>query len=178
MIRIELVVVMRVMTNSLEDVCLLAASHDTKNLTWTTSFTLTIIQWPRHYYYYFIFMPASGLSRDMQDLLLQCTGSALWRVGFVSLVEVHGLSSCGAQASLPLDMWDLSSPTRDRPHIPCIGKRILYHWTTREVPRHYFYHLFRHADLLRVTSWSSRVSLNPGSPQFPGLILEPYVTLL
>ena len=31
-------------------------------------------------------------------------------------------------------MWDLSSPTRDRTRIPCIGRRILYHWTTGEVP--------------------------------------------
>ena len=31
-------------------------------------------------------------------------------------------------------MWDLSSPTRDRTHVPCIGRQILDHWTTREVP--------------------------------------------
>ena len=35
-------------------------------------------------------------------------------------------------------MWDLSSPTRDRTHVPCIGRRILYHWTTREVPYAHF----------------------------------------
>ena len=29
--------------------------------------------------------------------------------------------------------WDLSSLTRDRIHIPFIGRRILNHWTTREV---------------------------------------------
>ena len=29
-------------------------------------------------------------------------------------------------------MWDLSSRTRDRTHIPCIGRQILNHWTTRE----------------------------------------------
>ena len=27
-----------------------------------------------------------------------------------------------------------SSPTRDRTHIPYIGKRILIHWATKEVP--------------------------------------------
>ena len=42
-----------------------------------------------------------------------------------SVVVAHGLS-CG--------MWDLSSPTRDRTCVPCIGRRILYQWTTREVP--------------------------------------------
>ena len=31
-------------------------------------------------------------------------------------------------------MWDLSSPTRDQTCVPCIGRQILYHWTTREVP--------------------------------------------
>ena len=38
-----------------------------------------------------------------------------------SLVEAHELSSCGAWALLPCGMWDLSSPTRDRTHVPCIG---------------------------------------------------------
>ena len=32
-------------------------------------------------------------------------------------------------------MWDLSSLTRDWTHVPCIGRRILKHWTTSEVPR-------------------------------------------
>ena len=31
-------------------------------------------------------------------------------------------------------MWDLSSPTRDWIGTPCIGRRSLNHWTTREVP--------------------------------------------
>ena len=31
-------------------------------------------------------------------------------------------------------MWDLSSPTRDWTHVPCIGWWILIHYTTREVP--------------------------------------------
>ena len=31
-------------------------------------------------------------------------------------------------------MWDLSSLTRDQTHVPCIGRQILNHWTTREVP--------------------------------------------
>ena len=29
-------------------------------------------------------------------------------------------------------MWHLSSLTRDRTHVPCIGRRILNHWTTRK----------------------------------------------
>ena len=71
-------------------------------------------------------------------LQLQYAGSrarglcSLWHTG--SLVEACELSSCGARAQLPRGMWDLSSLTRDRTHVPCIGRRILYHWTTREVP--------------------------------------------
>ena len=30
-------------------------------------------------------------------------------------------------------MWDLSPLTRDQTYIPCIGRQILKHWTTREV---------------------------------------------
>ena len=36
---------------------------------------------------------------------------------------------------VPLGMWDLNSPTRDLAHVPCIGRQILNHWTTREVPK-------------------------------------------
>ena len=35
-------------------------------------------------------------------------------------------------------MWDLSSLTRDQTCTPCIGRRSLNHWTTREVPRFLF----------------------------------------
>ena len=31
-------------------------------------------------------------------------------------------------------MWALSSPTRDRTRVPCIGRWILSHWTTRAAP--------------------------------------------
>ena len=34
-------------------------------------------------------------------------------------------------------MWDLSSPTRDPTRISCIGRRILYRWTPREVPMNF-----------------------------------------
>ena len=56
-----------------------------------------------------------------------------------SLFEACRLSSCGTQAQLPCGMWDLSSPTRDRTCVPCLGRQILYHWTTREVPYTYFW---------------------------------------
>ena len=43
-------------------------------------------------------------------------------------------------------MRDLSSPTRDRTHIPCSGRWSLNHWTTREVPAvaSYIYSLWSH----------------------------------
>ena len=34
-------------------------------------------------------------------------------------------------------MWDPSSQTRNRIHVPCIGKQILNHWTTRDVPSYH-----------------------------------------
>ena len=38
----------------------------------------------------------------------------------------------------PQAMCDLSSPTRDQTHTPCIGRWNLNHWTVREVPRSTF----------------------------------------
>ena len=48
------------------------------------------------------------------------------------LVAACRLFSCGAWASLPRGMWDLSSLTKDRTHVLCIRRQILNHWTTRE----------------------------------------------
>ena len=42
-----------------------------------------------------------------------------------SLFVVPGLSC---------SMWNLSSLTRDRTQLPCIGNQILNHWATREMP--------------------------------------------
>ena len=51
-------------------------------------------------------------------LLLQSTGSL-----------AHGLKSCGSGASLSYGKWDLCSLTRDRTHVPCIGR----HWKVDEM---------------------------------------------
>ena len=65
----------------------------------------------------FIYLAASCLSCDMQDLSVWCTGS----------VDVmHRLVGCS--------MWDSSFPTRDQTPAPCVARQILNHWTTREVP--------------------------------------------
>ena len=47
-------------------------------------------------------------------------------------MAVLGLS-CGMRAQLPCSMWDLSSPTRNRTHVPCIGRWILNYWIIRDV---------------------------------------------
>ena len=39
----------------------------------------------------------------------------------------------------PQSTWDLSLPTRDQTHTPCIGRQSLNHWTTREVPTMIFF---------------------------------------
>ena len=44
----------------------------------------------------------------------------LWRVGLVALRHVE------------------SSQNRDRPHVPCIGRQILNHWTTRDILHHFW----------------------------------------
>ena len=70
---------------------------------------------------------------------------ALTLGALASVVVAHGLSSCGTQAlecrhqylwPTGLDaLWHVrSSWTRDWTHVSCIGRRILNHWTTREVP--------------------------------------------
>ena len=46
----------------------------------------------------------------------------------------HWLCSCSPWAQLLLSIWDLSSPPRAGAHVPCIGRQILYQWTTRVVP--------------------------------------------
>ena len=61
--------------------------------------------------------------------------SIMWDLRFWgkdSLVWHMGLSNCGAWAWWPPGMWDLSTPTRDRTQVPCVGMWILNHWATRK----------------------------------------------
>ena len=53
---------------------------------------------------------------------------------WVFVAACRNVHVCDALAQLPLSMWDLSSPTRDRTLLPCIGRWILNLWNTREVP--------------------------------------------
>ena len=75
-----------------------------------------------------VFVEVCGLSLIVTHELL------LWRTGS----RVCWFSSCDIQAYLPWSMWDCSFPTRDRTWVPCIGKQILYHWTTRGILTHRF----------------------------------------
>ena len=58
-----------------------------------------------------------------------CAWSSLQSTGS----RMFGFSSCIMQTYLPHGMWDLSSLTRDQTCIPCIGRQIPHHWTTRKV---------------------------------------------
>ena len=87
------------------------------------------------------FSPSSFLSHA---LVFHCISfgwfiaSSLWRAGLL-LWCMHsscglGLSSWGTWASLLRGMWNLSSPNKDWTWVPCIGRQILNHWTTRGIP--------------------------------------------
>ena len=81
---------------------------------------------------------------------LQCGGFSLrWLLLLRSMGSRRaGFSSCGARASVVVahglqQLWRMglfapwhvgSSWTRDRTRVPCIGRRILNHCATREVP--------------------------------------------
>ena len=89
----------------------------------------------------------TGSSSRHAGSSLQRVGSSLGHAGF-SLVVVCGfsLSSCGAQApervrsvvcstrALSLRYAGLVARPGIEPESPCIGRQILYHWTSREVP--------------------------------------------
>ena len=74
--------------------------------------------------------------------------SCLAALGLSCSPEVHKLYSWGAQAPehtgsvaaarqlscSECGIWDLSFLIRDQTHIPWIGRQILSHWTTRQVP--------------------------------------------
>ena len=63
--------------------------------------------------------------------MLKFTKSHSALVFFFGCVE----SCFNSRALLLHSMWDLSFWTRDQTHIlSCIGRQILNHWTTEEVP--------------------------------------------
>ena len=84
-----------------------------------------------HIYFILLFLAASSLK-------LWHAGPFIVRCRLFSSCSAYGLSGCGVRASLPHSMWGLSSPTRGWTCVPCIGRQILNHWTTREVLHIYF----------------------------------------
>ena len=54
----------------------------------------------------------------------------------VCLLRVLGVAR---GLSYPIVCGDVSSPTRDRTCVPCIGRWVLNHWTTREEPENVFF---------------------------------------
>ena len=50
------------------------------------------------------------------------------------LLASHRIFLVVSGLSCPHSTWDASTLTRDQTYVPCIGRWILNHWTTREVP--------------------------------------------
>ena len=79
-----------------------------------------------------LFIVVHGLL-TWQLLLLQNRSSGHMR----SVVAAHGLRSWGTQAPVVMAhglvaLWHVeSSWTRDRTHVPCVGRQILIHYTSR-----------------------------------------------
>ena len=76
---------------------------------------------------------------------LQCMGFSLrWLLLWSTGSRHTGFSSCGTPAQYLwlvglVAPWHVgSSQTRDRTRVPCIGRQILNHCATREVPVHFF----------------------------------------
>ena len=64
---------------------------------------------------------------------------------WASLVAAHGLRARAQElwhTGLVAFWYVESSRIRDRTHVPCTGRRILNHWTTKEVLVHFLYWLF------------------------------------
>ena len=59
----------------------------------------------------------------------------MWTTFKVFIEFVTILFLCYVLILWPWSMWNLRSPTRDRTHIPFIGRQSLNYWTAREAPR-------------------------------------------
>ena len=86
-------------------------------------------------YYCLFIWPCQVLLAACRILVASCRiSTAVHRLsGCGTWAPVHGVSSCGARVQLLSDVWDLSSPTRNRTHVLCIPRQILNHLTSREI---------------------------------------------
>ena len=99
------------------------------------------------YLFFHLFILGCAGSSLLQEDFLQLTQAGVYSLVAICrlLIAVasrcraqalgHRLSSCGTQAYLLCSMWDLPGPHMVGTLVPCIGRQILYHWVTREVPR-------------------------------------------
>ena len=88
----------------------------------------------------FSLVVARGLLIAVASLVVE---HGFWSVG-ASVVAAHGLKGCGSWALghrlNSCGIWHVapwhvgSSWIRDWTRVSCIGRRILYHWATREAP--------------------------------------------
>ena len=87
---------------------------------------------------------------------------------FFYLCRILAVARCSAQASLLFSMWDLSSLTRDQTQVPCFGRQILNHCTTREVPM----------QILNCSIWDlvPRPGIEPRSPALGTWSLSHWIT--
>ena len=110
--------------------------------------------------YLFYFLAALGLVAARRLSLVVASGdySSLWCVGFSlrwllllrstssrhvgSVVVARGLQSAGSVVVAHGHVG--SSPTRERTCVPCIGRRVLNHCATRDVPALFIYELQNH----------------------------------
>ena len=52
--------------------------------------------------------------------------------------SVHGISQARILEWVAISFSMAYSRSRDQTHVPCIGRKVLYHWATRKTPLHSF----------------------------------------
>ena len=85
------------------------------------------------------------IGKDRKPSILQSAGSERVRHNWATEQQrccvwlLWDPMNCSLPVSSVLEIshskWDLSSQTRDRTRVPCVGRWILNHWTTKEVPK-------------------------------------------
>ena len=94
-------------------------------------FSLSIYYFGLHW----VFISVWAFSSCDDQGLLYC-GALVSHYCSFSLQSIHSTVSTFSSCSVWVHpLWHVgSSQTRDWSHIPCIGRQILNHWTTREIP--------------------------------------------
>ena len=105
-----------------------------------------------NFIYLFLNFSLMGFSCSLRAL--RCGVWALWVESSASRAGL--ISYC--MGLVGYSMQNLNSPTRDQTCVPCIGKQILNHRTTREVPMNFFFFFIRRREE------RSRLT---ASPRFP-----------